>query len=529
MSDQSECDNLGSWFNSNPSNPVIENDGLPSSNVKRIGVFTMEKYYFNDFVHHVNTHSIFYSEKDAITAILPYARRVIMILNVAKREAYIKENDSEVTGIRWTELTANYKELSIKIIHDKKITYVSVWTLLASVKDLCYIKTDNIPYNTLKELQDDDRMKDNTINTFIGFKAKRLKKYDVKLLDPIFRHIREVLANGDDLSFRYILEFYKDMIVNPSYKKDVAIVLFSEEGTGKNYLSDFLKFHVFGDGVSTSAGPEHLLRNGWNSILDSKILVTIDEVKSKEQNKVIMWDDLKDIISNPRVVIRKKNISDREQCNTMRFIFTTNNEHSFHISKSDRRFSCFEVSDKYKQDASYHKPLRDATMNDHVGDVFYSWCLDNPAPLVDLRDIPKTKLKESLMESSISNPQKFMNDFKKSSYEFYTCDFKHNKSYEDDDGSLKLPTLSLYTEYIAYCKATGKSHSGSIESFTDKLKKDYEKKQKRIYEYDPITGKKKKEGKMKTCLIVKLDKEKHDDEEKHDEGGEDFERVELEE
>ena len=108
MSDQSECDNLGSWFNSNPSNPVIENDGLPSSNVKRIGVFTMEKYYFNDFVHHVNTHSIFYSEKDAITAILPYARRVIMILNVAKREAYIKENDSEVTGIRWTELTSYF-------------------------------------------------------------------------------------------------------------------------------------------------------------------------------------------------------------------------------------------------------------------------------------------------------------------------------------------------------------------------------------------------------------------------------------
>ena len=64
------------------------------------------------------------------------------------------------------------------------------------------------------------------------------------------------------------------------------------------------------------------------------------------------FDKMKSLVTDRHVQIEKKGLEHwhMKTENFIDFIMTTNHKHTVKIERDDRRYACFEVSEKYKQD-----------------------------------------------------------------------------------------------------------------------------------------------------------------------------------
>ena len=97
------------------------------------------------------------------------------------------------------------------------------------------------------------------------------------LMEPIVRHIRDVLARGDATDTEFILDFVCRMIQRPLTPVRVALVLYGPSGCGKGILFEFLRARVLGmhNNIGT-ASPTHNILNGRKHPA-SCILAQVDE------------------------------------------------------------------------------------------------------------------------------------------------------------------------------------------------------------------------------------------------------------
>ena len=97
------------------------------------------------------------------------------------------------------------------------------------------------------------------------------------LMEPIVRHVREVLARGDASDAEFILDFVCRIIQRPLTPVRVALVLHGPSGCGKGILFEFLRARVLGvyNTIGT-ASPTHDILSGRQHPV-SCVLAQVDE------------------------------------------------------------------------------------------------------------------------------------------------------------------------------------------------------------------------------------------------------------
>ena len=76
------------------------------------------------------------------------------------------------------------------------------------------------------------------LNTWAGFNAKLVTKVDMDKVEPWLNHVRDVWADGDELIYRYIMSWIKQVATHPERPSGVALAIRGEQSTGKTMVAD---------------------------------------------------------------------------------------------------------------------------------------------------------------------------------------------------------------------------------------------------------------------------------------------------
>jgi hypothetical protein len=214
----------------------------------------------------------------------------------------------------------------------------------------------------------------NTFNLFDGFEAEKhfdlIKNFtfdDIEKKVRIFIDHIKILTNNNE---EYFIKWLAHIVQKP-YIKEGTTPLFRDKGqfinsgggTGKNLFFDNFGEKVLGEKYYITIGTNNELYNSFNEHLENKLLVCIEEAQGKSNFE--NFDRLKSIITQTKTTVNRKFVSKYTINDYSRYIFCSNNDNPIPIDNNDRRFFCYDVNTKKRNNEQYFKKLSDA-FNDKI-------------------------------------------------------------------------------------------------------------------------------------------------------------------
>ncbi len=293
---------------------------------------------------------------------------------------------------------------------------------------------------------------DGYYNLFQGF-AVKAKPGDWGLM---YHHIKEVIANNDDVVFEYILAWLADLFQNTGGKAPgVAIVLRGDQGVGKG---------IFASTVGKSIGPHfaHVtsplhFTGRFNLHLKDKILVFVDEAIWGGDKAV--EGIVKGYITEDNLWIEPKGLNKFNVKNHMRFIIAGNNEWLVHAGPGERRMFVLDVSSRYQGNHEYFEDLA-KQMNSGGREAMLNDLLEYKTD-INLNNFPRTGALAEHVMRSWSPIQGF----------WFERLQEGLLSAEDPLWTGATPINFFYQVYIEYCKKLNIRHVEEKTVFGRELRK----------------------------------------------------------
>ncbi len=207
------------------------------------------------------------------------------------------------------------------------------------------------------------------------------------------RHILEIICNGDEDAYAYVIAWLADGVQNPKKRPGTAIVLRGKEGTGKSiFCTNYGR--LFGQHFLPVYQTRHLTGN-FNAHLSDALIVYADEA---------FWAGdkggegaLKALITEPFLNLERKGIDVVSVPNYIRLIMSSNNEWVVPAGLEARRFCVLDVSEERMQDTAYFQALAEEMNNGGREAMLYD-LQHHDLSQVDLKEVPKT---QALLEQKL--------------------------------------------------------------------------------------------------------------------------------
>ena len=292
----------------------------------------------------------------------------------------------------------NMKEMlkSVKLWkEDKKI--ITAWDILEYNSSLFMIK--GVKFNT------DDK---DVLSIFQGYKYNILDNINYNVINSFLNLIKEVICNNEEELYNYVIGWISLMIQNPGVKNETALILKGLQGIGKNTFTDVISELLVGYSCKNVTDISELTGN-FNSIVENKMLIVLNEVKNCGDDRMANFNALKSIITDDTIRINEKNQPRRTAENVANFIFVTNNAYPVKIEIGDRRYVVFQCNGKYKGNDSYFKQIHDSFNKDFYDNLF-TFFMSYDLSTFNVRKIPMTEAKQDLIEASKSPIDVWIND-----------------------------------------------------------------------------------------------------------------------
>ena len=288
----------------------------------------------------------------------------------------IKKPGTDVIDLQFTADTDLRKYFANQLVPDpddpkKNITIVDYWLKSPErrqYKDVVFEPGKNLP---------------GYYNLWQGLAVKPVKG-DWSLYRT---HIYDVIANGDDTQFHWILSWMARIIQDPGGERPgTAIVLRGGRGAGKGIFVNCFGRLLGNQHYIQLAQQGHLLGR-FNQHLKNKILVFADEgfwAGDKQSEGAI-----KNMITEPEIVVEQKGKDAITVRNCINIIIASNNDWVVPAGQDERRFYVTDVSNAHQQDHAYFKALIEQMENGGYEAMLYD-LLRWEYSLDDLRQAPKT-------------------------------------------------------------------------------------------------------------------------------------------
>ena len=345
----------------------------------------------------------------------------------------------------WEELmqsslrTLTYEAITPKGIINKKV--------LDSWKDDPHRKT----YTSMNIYPPDCVCPSNHLNLWTGFSCEKLNTNIVNI-DDILQHIK-ILVSHDEPAYEFVLNWLSNMFQYPSSRSPV-ICLTSSEGAGKSGFVDLINSMIGDDKCQSINDIGTELFGAFNCHLQNATLLNINEPERKAG--FAYAEKLKDVITNPHLMIHHKGKTPFKIKNLMRFFITTNNEDAMPLKEGQRRYMLAKCSDELIGNTEYFNTFYNRIKMQEVQYSFYKFLMNREVKQhLTAVDIPIT---ETMLNAYALN---------KDIVEDYIEDL--------DDG--EYSTLQLYKSFIEFCSKKGFKDSMNERRFSMKFA-DYAKKNK---------------------------------------------------
>jgi hypothetical protein len=199
-------------------------------------------------------------------------------------------------------------------------------------------------------------------------------------------HMRDVLCDGDEESFEYLLNWCARMVQKPDRQGEVAIVLRGEKGTGKGTLGNALGALFGGHYLYLSKSEQ--LTGRFNAHLRDSIFIFADEAFFAGDRK--HEGSLKSIITEPVITIEAKFGAIVTAPNYGHLFMATNSDWAIPASSDERRYAVFNVSSERLQDFPYFKAIKEEMEAGGLGAMLHD-LLNHNIKGFNVRAVPKTE------------------------------------------------------------------------------------------------------------------------------------------
>lgn len=258
-------------------------------------------------------------------------------------------------------------------------------------------------------------------NTYPGFRATLLPRdrVDPSKFALITKHIKEVIANGDDVSEKFILSWLAYIFKRPWEKTRVALLLVSElQQIGKGIFVNWIMSFVFGRALVTQEKGLSTVSGKFNEFIQGKLILLLDELGVDKANWMETWNTLKQWITEPFVAMHEKFKNKKDVENWLNIIICSNFDDCANFNFTDARFAAFEVSAKYRDDAEYFKKLTKSMEDQEVADHFFSYLyhMDESELVVPKDNIPDTPARRKIIDKNCPPVRRFWQDIKAGDY-----------------------------------------------------------------------------------------------------------------
>lgn len=261
-------------------------------------------------------------------------------------KCFEKHGNIRAKYIDWKKATHNGKILKFSLFSETGKPKTFIENYLNDPNKKSYDRFDFIPKFS--------ECPDNVYNLFDGYNIFKLENIEYKedtkeRFEKLLNHFRFLVNDGSENTeeyFKYLIQFFAHIILNPMEKTKVVPILRSDEGFGKNIMTDFIGKECLNERYHLETrDPKKEVYGEFNGLMESKTSVVFDEADPEESK--YFYDKLKGDITNDTIILKKKGIENTTIKSYAQFIATTNSEElPFKLSSSNRRFVCFECTQK---------------------------------------------------------------------------------------------------------------------------------------------------------------------------------------
>ena len=264
------------------------------------------------------------------------------------------------------------------------------------------------------------------LNTWVGLGIPHelARKYVLErdVLDPILGHIRDIIAQGDENAYEYILNWFAAKYQKPWRRMQTVLAVTGEEGSGKGTVFEFLAalFRVFDkddprqDDLSQAERPykhvtniEHLIGH-FNEQLEGALLVFVDEnswggdAKKAGTLRALITEDSHQLNKKYGNLVTQRTFGD--------IVMASNYDWVMQQSPTERRCFYLQCSNKY---AGIQNSMSKAYF-DKIHAVpkvaFAKFLLERDVTDFNPKAIPVTKFAQIQVEHSLPAELQFWNE-----------------------------------------------------------------------------------------------------------------------
>lgn len=317
-------------------------------------------------------------------------------------------------------------------------------------------------YKSIEYHPDASTCPNDVYNSFVPAKASFLPRCDPIDIEPILTHFN-IMANHDEQSYNFLINYFAQIVQQPAVLPGIAIVLYGEEGAGKDILVNFFGSDILGDHQYAFVGDAVGLFKGFNAQLQGKLLAHGDELNKQSMDKKAI-ESLKRIITSGKCTIEKKGVDASYENSYIRIFLTTNNRDALSLSISDRRFCVFNSSSEKRKDTQYFKDLAVFIKRPEVQRTFYDFLMARDISEFNHNQRPETELYREMKEASMdpvlqwiqTNEQDFEEPYRKANdwMILYNQWAEHNRSRMHNPTSFGIAINTLRDRKCGIVKRT---------------------------------------------------------------------------
>lgn len=205
-------------------------------------------------------------------------------------------------------------------------------------------------YETIDFLPPPLACPEDVFNLWSGFAIDKINVESSGIVEPFLKHLK-VLVKHNQAHFDYFIKWLAQIVQQPGKLVGIAVVLISKEGSGKNRFLDTFSEMLGLQYYFETACPEKDLFGRFCNGRVNKLLINIDEAKSKDT--FAHSDEVKNMITSLYVNYEQKGVDAIQLRNFNRFLFTSNNIMCVKVENGGRRFVIFECSNELYGNQEY--------------------------------------------------------------------------------------------------------------------------------------------------------------------------------
>jgi phage/plasmid-associated DNA primase len=273
-----------------------------------------------------------------------------------------------------------------------------------------------------------------TKTPYIGDGKKRQE-----IIDEFLDYCNNLFNNPDVVNF--ILSAFAYRIQFPGKRTYVCIIIYGEEGDGKNRFVDLFN-KIFGDKYFIQLDTAKKLFGTHSCMEQEKLFVCVNEAKGKDNYE--NSDLLKARITTNTLVVNPKGIQEFKIDNYCDYLMTTNNENAVNIHDKSRRYLYCETTSYYNGNAEFFNDFTNNIVENPTAlRVIYEYLktfdYKQYIPTGNFQShIPKTEIQTNIIKNNRDKILWFLEDM-------FVFDYFENEY--DTDEIVKMKNKDLFNKW----------------------------------------------------------------------------------